>query len=576
MKKQIIYITGLLCAFFYTVDIQAQNATTNVVAQKIDFDTLRTQKITKVTTKTDTTKGGPLVARAIIGPPPITGITPDRVVYWVHGLGGTQVSLENAAIATENFPVTPIPGFVPRKIKSIIPIGSTNIATGTKNTSYTDASMNNAAITLTQNMGSSRINDVPLSARNPVNDFIISHSQGGIVSRTYDYRKNNNLDAIARQISGIVTFGTPHKGAKILNNTPLILSFASNGAQKLIAGSKAEFDESLAGRLLDLFWAGGTDKIDTVIKKVTDGVANKVLPLLFKDNTAPISQDYKDGAPFLNTLKTNDLASTTHKAAFYGQETEPIIWRTFYNFINKKPEEFATFSADFDQELVDNMNQNAAEYFNRWNFSKAAADMHLANYHDLNWWNFMTSYCSNNCGDLVLCGNAAYCSYQKFKRVADAYNQGVQWFANANDEWKLIIGALEVGPVQDGCVASSDYTVWECDPNAPQNCAWVTYTSISLQGSGIINCAQFNTPTEIYLPNTSIVKTYKDSDGTVTVESASAYPGLQWPALDMQGSNHLQMRNDDNTRKRLNNLFDGAKNASGQWIIDPWFKTVAR
>ncbi len=580
MKKQIIYIIGLLFAFFYAMDNQAQNAANTIVAQKIDFDTLHTQDVSEITTQIDSTKGGPLVSRAIIGPPPPTGLTPDRVVYWVHGLGGTQVSIENAAIATENFSITPIPGYAPRKIKSIIPIGSTNVATGTKNTSYTDGSMNNAAITLSQNMASSRIVDVPASVRNPQNDFIISHSQGGIVARTYDYRKNNNLDAIPRQINGIVTFATSHKGAKILNNTSLISAFAANGFTALLAGPEKAVEKSFAGQLISLFWKNGFDSLKATVRKFTDTIAYKVIPLLFKDNLAPIGQDYMDGAPFLNTLKTNDLVSNTHKASFYGVEDEPVIWRQFNTAIIKKPEEYATFDAADDNKLVQNMNDNQAQYLSKYQMHKADAAYSINLYNNLAFWNFQSFYCSNHC-NLPSCRNTSYCEYERHTEVAYEYDKGVQWFANANDEWKLIIGALEVGPVQDGCIITSDYNVWECDPNAPQYCGWVTYTNQYNQGSGIINCAQFNTPTETSLPNISIVKTYKPSDGVVTVESASGYPGLQWPALDMIGSNHMQLRNDVNTKKRLNNLFDGLNvtlpnGQQGAPLIDPWFKTVNR
>jgi len=46
-----------------------------------------------------------------------------------------------------------------------------------------------------------------------------------------------------------------------------------------------------------------------------------------------------------------------------------------------------------------------------------------------------------------------------------------------------------------------------------------------------------------------------ESDGVVLAKSAMAYPGAK--AVPMDGSNHQQMRNDENTKKRLFELWNG-------------------
>lgn len=51
------------------------------------------------------------------------------------------------------------------------------------------------------------------------------------------------------------------------------------------------------------------------------------------------------------------------------------------------------------------------------------------------------------------------------------------------------------------------------------------------------------------------ITTYKPNDGFILKESASNGPGNTYPVQYMDGSNHMQMRNDSETAKAMTNIF---------------------
>ncbi|NJO92709.1 MAG: hypothetical protein HC831_29880 [Chloroflexia bacterium] len=84
-------------------------------------------------------------------------------------------------------------------------------------------------------------------------------------------------------------------------------------------------------------------------------------------------------------------------------------------------------------------------------------------------------------------------------------------------------------------------------------------------GSLTTGCSDTNAdPIVSYIPIEPQVEV--DSDGVVVAESARGFPGAQTAIMD--GSNHQQMRNDDNTKKRLTELYNG--------LYGPYFITRPR
>jgi hypothetical protein len=592
MKKLMLKFVILMGSMtLYYSKVQAQTPSTSIV----DFDTVKVFPKFQEEIKLDSTKGAAMKVAPLAAPP--VAFT-DRIVYWVHGLGGHVGSWTKPRQIVEGDPTTyplGVPGFAPRKITSVLPVEPTN-----PNVSYSDVSINQAATDLSVNMRNADLAKAPLNVRNNARDFIISHSQGGMVSRYYDYKRNNGTDPNPKQIDGIVTFGTPHKGAKIVNSTTVvngkspITDFAVDGLQSLSAGPIQNI--CFFGNIVSFSLNSGCSSFLTqLVDSLTTYVANTVIPTQFGQYTQPVAQSYAIGSPTLPILNNNDLTTNIHKSAFYGKINEPVIWNMFDSFLKNKPEEKPAFSADQYSNVPAIANKVTNTYVTLKQINEAAASVYLTLYDastSVAGWvaapaiAAYQSYCSNNCGGALnglVCNNITsfYCGYQTLDNAAKGYGRGLEWIGNANDSWKSMIGGLEMNLVQDGCEMWC-YQKVGCDPFLPPNHPDCWDYVFRRKGTGVINCNQYNTVTcSGSTPSYKIVKTYKDTDGAVTVESASGWVGLQWPARPMLGSNHMQMRNDGNTSTALNNLFDGLNTTlpngqPGPPAIDPWFKTSTR
>ena len=143
--------------------------------------------------------------------------------------------------------------------------------------------------------------------------------------------------------------------------------------------------------------------------------------------------------------------------------------------------------------------------------------------------------------------------FDQIKPKRDAYRDAIYWLKNADNQWKGIIGARGYGTYTENaceCQVIDFVNGWSepqvipgitgettCEnavstnPNQLWNsCDWVPY-----QFTGLYN---------------------HPSDGIVTYNSASAFPGVQ-SVYEMPETNHFQMRNSSRTREALTSLFNG-------------------
>lgn len=145
----------------------------------------------------------------------------------------------------------------------------------------------------------------------------------------------------------------------------------------------------------------------------------------------------------------------------------------------------------------------------------------------------------------------------------NAYGRAYEWMLDADKQWKIIIGAYEIGPQNIGsaCICESYNDGWisifvNTEVNNEQEC--LDYTPYF--PDELVNC----TWEENYSVITDV---YKPSDGIVTEETAAAFPGVTNP-IRMERTNHFQMRNSSETKKALTDLYDASSS-----VIDPWFYT---
>ncbi len=603
MKNSLNKSITIFCVLFiYVIKLKAQDT----ISRPINFDNIISYP--NLSTYTTISQVDSLINEQI-NPEPIdttTGNgnsnvnTDDKNIYWIHGLGGNIGDWEKPALVTEikqnllSNPIFLYPGWKARMAKSILPVypGSSNSI----QTSYPDIDLGIAGQVLHSSMINTRVGDCPLPNRDVEVDFIIAHSQGGIVSRTYDLLANqgtfNNTSTIypnlnGRIIGGIATFGSPHLGARIINNSSdpspknsmLIKDFADPGAAAIAAALLITKTSNipLIGSFIPALIGS---KIDSVVKYVTQ----TIIPDKFKNNTAAIAQTFKEGAPFLNTLASNDVTSSVAKAVFYGIEDEPIIWRTFDNFLIHNPQSDTVFRANEDIDLTIKANQYLIEF----KIGEILQNTEAKKNHNL----FVTTLISSigipppfNITALALAKfykNKRDANYENARTLLKANN----WLGSANNQWKVIIGALDIQQVQTGCLLSMQvctkkfFMPWKCFalgiPVAGVTpCTGANFSYLNIASSN------YSRTVVSALPIYNYIYVYKLSDGVVTTDSQKGYPGHSYTPQLMKGSNHMQMKNDENTRIALDNLFKGRANfnpltQTTTFEISPFFITAER
>ena len=469
------------------------------------------------------------------------------MVFWVHGLGGDGSSWQKAAEATQ---LGNVSGFGPTKIVSAqLSYSEFNNAISTASDKL------NQDVVTTWNGLKPQYSGITDKTKN----FIIAHSQGGIVSRYMDKRYQDFPQVFGdRNFGGIVTFGTPHQGAIALNNTPMLLQLINEGCTDVLAGPTEELIPN--NFFVSLITSGFN--VEDVLQPACKFVSSTVVPILASDFISPINQDYRVGATVINEINGVNAQTQTNTVAFYGIENDPILWRMLYSLGEKQPNLFPAFGADDDSRLIGEANNNLLRY-------QLKANQSQSEFFSINsgpspyctWWQWWASPAGcialNETSNFV---NNLYINTQRAKALKrrDAWIKGVNWWSNANNRFRAAVGAVET--------VGTNSTVYECDctsydgngnqqfswpdglASTPQECYSQGYYD---QGTGAYTNCYLGTPTTV----TTFSLVDVPSDGLVLASSASGYPGAA--KKEMIGSNHQQMRNDSNTKDRLNELYNG-------------------
>lgn len=511
-----------------------------------------------VTTKTGTNTI--FTQPAPVRVPPTGPLGPNidkRFVFWMHGIGGNDGAWQDAFAATEANLVSDYPARdCHNRVMDYFNFSSAISSAGVK----IKTDMEDLSDGKHQNPSSAYMN------------FIIAHSQGGLVARSVDriFDAEGNSSTNFRRMGGIVTFGTPHQGAMIINNVlpqngnvNMLDQFTKSACTDLSSGIIAE--KTGSSWLISLFLNG------SFVERITDTLCNNIGVFIpkyaFKDFNQKITQDYRVGSAYLDSL--NKDTSSIHHLAFYGiEDDETMAWRTMHYLFNK-PNDEDYFDAIHDSIGVVWANDNRKRYIARYEAWYALAQSYgsypsslLFNLtHDPVW----QAVICQNLGLPQNCLN----NVTNLWSISNAWRKGVNWWNTANDQYRAIIGAIEyqtqIGP-QCYCQSCHEWEYtgeciqwgeeYEHDVNDCTN-----EGENGLYGRELRRCSQRN---GVYL-----VKNTKPADGIVLAESAGKYPignGQYAPAEVMPGSNHQQMRNDSNTKKKLRAVFDGN-------TADPWFFT---
>lgn len=459
-----------------------------------------------------------------------------RLIYWMHGLSGNSSAWSDAAFASQHG----APGFPARNVMSIT------------DTEYKeDQSMEGAALEADQKLSLYK----HLGGK-PERNMAIAHSQGGIVTRAMAYIDHCKPDPTPPNFGGFVTFGTPHQGARILNNAPMFDELIGDMCSELSAGPVKEFldgwsqfEFKIAGisfnvnlKLYDLLG-------DMLVSTLCSNIADNFAPLLRAHVVTEITNDYMVGSPFLeemNDCESEDFRNMP-KMAFYGIEpTEGLLPRTMqWLMVNPNTENY--FSANDDNGLIEMWNENFFRYADRVAQYQDRYDMASAFYHGGKCYTLVRYYTS-------------FCkmwrrSMREIKTMIREWQRGVDFLNSMDDRYKIVMGALEINQ-------RTIHECWVCDCGSKgrgrsPKATWkfshrITPTSPPCQKTGPGDTKQYE-----MRPTTIVERIEHPSDGVVLAESASNLPDASHPPQLCDNSSHMQMRNDRNTKTHLLRLYDG-------------------
>lgn len=460
----------------------------------------------------------------------------DRFIYWIHGLGGSQSSWVMASTATaqgvsKNGQII----FPARKAECISDINY-------------DESVSSFAVAehSLQEIIHGKRQGISQSVR--LGDFLIAHSQGGLVSRYLDKDLNTGNPAnYYRDFGGIVTFGTPHGGAAIINTAqndinPPIANFFEDACNAMTAGPLAEgIGNSWYVKLFKL-QKKATEFRQTMCENV--GVFGNTFARMY---TGKLGVEYKTTSTTISALKV--YSTPTPSVCFYGiKAKEGLAFDILYSYTMQGANNYPHFEAqrstlDANTEANNTMNdyKNKAEQVHRFRDWKIVY--------------------------FPLPGIIYYWNYKRL--YYDQYMQGVNFIKNADERWQDIIGARTVAyetVTTVYCVDPVDPIENDATSNSPYLSKKYKISDEDTTAEIPTNpCAEWPGTVPVYSIRTVKVVSYKESDGIVLAESASAFTGSAF-VRPLRDSNHEQMKNDDNTKKALMDVFDGKL---GSYFLTP-------
>ncbi|MCF8254820.1 MAG: GPI inositol-deacylase [Bacteroidia bacterium] len=518
---------------------------------------------------------------------PVTG---DINIFWLHGLNGNTESLVIPAKATQ----FGIPNkFDARKARSY---RGTSSSTSAAIQLYSeDAGITFAAGDLENYFNS----NVPIIERTP-RDFIIAHSQGGMVSREWLRKMEQEPFSYKNFAHGLVTIGSPHAGAQILNQVrpnlgnkiPAFMDEACKNLSKALIVPKV--NSNLVTQLLI-----SKKMTDLTISKGCDLISNTIIPFALDNYFKRTTEDFYVGSPFLTgyndaTGHVEGLSEYTLKVPvvqFYGVEEEPVMWRFMSSSLKIGEDILSNNQAAFGYDQDDQLQIKVASMINDFH----ANELLEKEQEEISARNFVvfTAMASTFVltqryaygGLMASLASAALVKRNAANENKQAYAGAKVWLSNANEYYQADLLGLKTSTNMATCKIFQDLTcIDNRNPGHPAAVPYTTERTIVTTKSqcdplpSTVSYANMQFTVEngkkLFGPcsGTQTVITYwrnvggfKPNDGVVSAETAShkikvntdiVPKNTQYIGI-MPRTNHDQMKNSDETRKALERLYAG-------------------
>ena len=424
---------------------------------------------------------------------PSTG-DPCRTIFWVHGLGGDAL----------------------KAWQKVGPDIETKYWVDSEFPEYPQISLKSAGQGLLDAIKNSEGVNRPLEDH--LKPFVIAHSQGGLAVRAADLERTNTQKGDP-YFGGIVTYGTPHGGAPILQHVDDMVDLMEEGCVHIANSKLTEFVES--NFLLDLLI--NPEKIKQKFIKPACEFLSGLAPTFASEFLSPITDEYKQKPVFFDEFNSK----IQNNVAFYGVEEDPVFFRLL-KWLNTSSETVPVYTANEDQDMVDKVNLVSDEYYLKYTSQQGWVD-----WLDGLWWHpagwFGTWGLKND--------------YQK---KANANRAVFDWLKTVDNKWKVIIGAGAGHKV-----VTESYCVCVSFDGSGSEIRKDIYSDISFE-----ECDEKNVSWDYYCSHREIFHyefiELEESDGVVPVSSAIDFPNSYKDQLLY--SNHQQMRNDRNTKRSTTDL----------------------
>lgn len=375
-------------------------------------------------------------------------------------------------------------------------------------------------------------------------DYVIAHSQGGIVARYLDHQWwlcENGFGCKPslgnRNYYGVVTFATPNAGAhiglskhehadmvnKIVNT--ILLDPVDEGLYKIT--EKWFVSDELAYKIYL-----GRNFADSFIK-------THLAPALLAGLHSPTLDSMVPNTPIINSLTA--YQSRLRRAAFYGVEDAPEVWRIMDMVMNDEPSDVPLFTANTDDKFMETV-----ERIRRDNL------LEIKNNEDeiTKKKNILPGSLLNH----ILYNNRI----KKLELINQRRQEKVDFLNNANTQWRYLIGSYHRDSFD--VITVTKYIVSYIHAGFPGNIIKHEFSNENDAynfSQDLLNSNQYWNVTTNTTTHTSTSRSFFPSDGVVLVKSQKAFPGVKESDTDiMRHNNHFQVRNSSETRRVLENLYE--------------------
>lgn len=380
-------------------------------------------------------------------------------------------------------------------------------------------------------------------------DYVIAHSQGGIVARYLDYQwwlcENNPSGCSGtfgtRDYYGIVTFATPNMGAHIGLSQNEHKEMIQSIVRAVVINPVTEATYNLTNKWF--ITPSAASKLYYLNDALDSAIKNLVAPAVLGSLHTPTLNEMLPGSAIMTQL--SNYASKVHRVAFYGVEDAPEIWRVLDMVINEEPCDAPLFEANYDETFMHTMETVRDE-----NEVKI-----LINKEEIRKLKFKR-FVADRFGPLggVLYHIIASNNIKKLEAENYHRQKTLDFLNNANTQWRYIIGSYH----RD----SFDYQTTQKYKVSYKIGTFNLNQTFDNQNSATDFCNLLATyPSVTQVTQSVEVKIYMTrsffpSDGVVLVKSQKAFPGVLESNTDkMKHNNHFQVRNSSETERVLNNLY---------------------